>query len=119
MHRADCPARMIARSLKISPNTERRYRRTFERADLMVGPHDVLPSSAQLQAAIDRSAPALVRRTRSSVAPWSDEILALLQCGETPSTIHRQLATRHREFHASLSAVKRMCLKLHSLAKRP
>ena len=57
LHRMGVGARAVARQLRISPTTERRYRAALESAGLLTGPADALPSEAELKARVEVSRP--------------------------------------------------------------
>lgn len=104
-------ARGVARELGIGPNTERRYRRALGSAGLM----SRVPSEAQLRAALAEHLPHERRpQHRSSLEPWLDTVRALVEQGGTPKTIHGELVRRAGgSAPGSLSAVKRMCLRIY------
>ena len=77
LHRLGRGSRSIARELKISPNTERRYRTIFAEAGLLEGDPDMLPELAELRAAVDADAAANAKpntKSVSSIASWRPEI---------------------------------------------
>ena len=104
----------IAASLKMSPNTERRYRIALTAAGLLVGAVDELPSLEQLKAAVEKELPSVVpAQEQSSIAKWQPEVKALLEKGLTPKAIHDRLRLKHPdEYEGKLGAVKRMVKSL-------
>ena len=71
LHRKGNGARAVARLMGISPNTERCYRLAFEKAGLLSGSADELPTLEQLRAAVQEHAPAKrPPQQLSSVERW-------------------------------------------------
>ena len=61
LHRRGEGARAVARMLKMSPNTERRYRKALDAAGLLAGESDAeLPALEELKRAVDERAPVKV-----------------------------------------------------------
>jgi hypothetical protein len=56
-HRTGTGARLVARRLRMSPNTERAHRRALEAQGLLVGDPDALPELETLRHASRRSCP--------------------------------------------------------------
>lgn len=113
LHRLGTNAREVARLLRMSPNTERRYRLQLREAELLEGPADTLPSREALRAACaiagPRDAP---EHEQSSVEAWGERIGELWKAGAGPQAIHDRLRLEASDFDGSLSAVKRYCLRL-------
>ena len=111
LHRlGDGTTHEIAASLKMSPNTERKYRNALTAAGLLVGAVDALPRLEDLRAAVDKELPtAEPPHQQSSIAMWQSEVKELLELGLTPKTIHDRLRLKHpAEYRGKLGAVKRM-----------
>ena len=105
--------RAIARMLRISPNTEREYRRALEAAGLLTGAPDELPELAVLQAALAQHKPSRPAPQQvSTVNRWTTEVQAMLARGAKPVAIFDRLRLEHAEFAGSLSAIKRLCRRL-------
>jgi len=113
LHRMELTTREVARLLQMSPNTERRYREALEAAELLRGPVDALPSLKQLQEAVQAQLPkSPTAGCESSVTPWADAISTMRDGGASPTAIFDRLRLEQKEFTGSLSAVKRMCLRM-------
>jgi transposase len=112
LHRMGCGSRQVARSLRISPNTERQYREVLRAAGLLEGAVDALPTLEELRAVVDDALPARVTPQQSSSAsPWATQVDALRRKGLGPQAIWDRLRVEEAGFTASLSAIKRMCLQ--------
>jgi transposase len=116
LHRMGSGGREVARLLGMSPNTERAYRIALEAAGLLAGPVAELPTLEVLKAAVEQRLP---RKTPpqqvSSVEEWLGKIEELWKKGVGPRAIYDTLRLedeRFRESRATLSAVKRVCLRL-------
>lgn len=116
LHRSGRGARDVARLLGISPNTERRYRRRLRAAGLLAGDPTDLPTLDELQAVVCK--PKRPKQEHSSIESWGDRVAALVAQGHGPTAVHEILSDRHDDFPGSLSAVKRLCLRL-SKARGP
>jgi hypothetical protein len=116
LHRLGRGSRSIARELKISPNTERRYRTIFTEAGLLLGDPDALPELAELRAAVDADAATNAKpntKSVSSIASWRPEIERLYKGGATPKAIYDWLRRERKDdFNGSYPAVKRMSRRL-------
>ena len=114
LHRLGTPARLVARRLGMSPNTERQYRCILAEAGVLAGAPDALPELAELTQ-LTRAAlppPPPPPQQVSSVADWADTIAPWLRDGATPTAIYDRLRLERPGFTGSLSAVKRLCLRL-------
>lgn len=101
--------RAIARMLRISPNTEREYRKALEAAGLLAGEPGELVEPDVLQAALAQHKPARPPPQQvSTVERWSTAVSAMQELGAKPKAIDR-LRLEHPDFTGSLSAIKRMC----------
>lgn len=107
LHRQGRGAREVARLLRISPNTERRYRRRLRAAGLLDGPEDDLPSLDALQAVVQP--PERPAQERSSIEAWTPQVTARMAKGHGPTAIHELLSAQDPAFRGrSLSVVKRL-----------
>lgn len=107
--------RAIARMLRISPNTEREYRKALEAAGLLAGAPDELPELDLLKAALaQHKPPRQAPQQISSVERWSTAVSAMLELGAKPKAIFDRLKLEHPDFAGSLSAIKRMCCRFEN-----
>lgn len=102
-------SREVARLLKISSTTERRYRRAIDEAGLLAGEVDELPELEHLKAVVK----AAVRKPRapqavSKVEPWREQIKQLWERGAGPKAIHDRLRLDDSDFKGSLWSVQRL-----------
>jgi transposase len=112
LHRQGTGAREVARLLRMSPNTERDYRDALRSADLLAGNPEELPSLELLRETVEAAKPGLHRQHVSSIAAWEERVTALLAKDATPTAIYDRLRLDDPGFSGSLSAVKRLCLRL-------
>ncbi len=107
-------AHEIAASLRMSPNTERKYRTALTAAGLLVGSSDALPSLEELKKAVEAELPAVEPpQQQSSIAEWQPQVKDLLEKGLTPKAIHDRLRLqRADEYRGHIGAVKRMVKRL-------
>ena len=113
LYRLGTGYRRVAALLGMSPNTERAYRQVLENAGLLTGSASDLPDVEALQTLVHgvhppRAAPQQV----SSAEGWTAVIEPLWKKGLGPKVIHDRLRVSDPTFSASLSAVKRLCLRL-------
>jgi transposase len=109
-HRMGRSARGIARLLHMGRNTTRGYLEALEKAQLLDGDLQQLPSVEDLKAALAQHAPPKVApQQESSVSEWRQEIERLTKKGAGPTSIHDYLRLNEAEFDGTLSAVKRAC----------
>lgn len=107
--------RAIARMLRISPNTERDYRKALEAAGLLAGAPDELPELDALKAALARHKPAQVPpQLTSTVEKWTAEVTQMLELGAKPKAIYDRLRLEKPDFTGSLSAIKRLCCRVEN-----
>ena len=106
--------RAIARTMRLSRNTVKKYRDWFIAEGLVTGPlPDLAELDRRLRAAFGDGQP---RQNHSSIESYREQIKTLLEQGLSPRLIFQKLNDRP-EFTASESAVYRLC---HSLqAARP
>jgi len=110
LHRMDTGAREVARLLRMSPNTERKYRVALGKAALLAGDPGDLPSHEALKAAVlEHEPPRPSPQQVSSVEPWSAEIQEMVKRDADPRPIFDYLRITYDDFTASYSAVKRYC----------
>ena len=105
--------RDVARMLRMGPNTERQYRDALIAAELLDGDPLELPEVAVLKAAIlEQLPPKPVPQQTSSVQKWAEAVQEMVDDGASPTAIFDKLRLEDKEFDGSLSAIKRLCLKL-------
>jgi transposase len=113
LHRLGSGSREMARSLRMGRDTIRAYRRALDRAGLLKGRSSELPDLETLKAALAVYLPSQPPPQQcSSVDSWRNLIADLLERGAGPTSIYDRLRVEHPEFPGSLSAVKRLCLRL-------
>ena len=114
LHRLGRGARRIARQLKMSPNTEREYRRALEAAELLHGDPTKLPEFEELkEAVLEQMPPSVGPQQVSSAAQYDEEIRAALDKGAQPKAIWDQLRLKYKDdFKVRLRAVQRYCRRL-------
>lgn len=113
LHRMGEDARSVARQLKMSPNTERKYRAALEQEGLLVGAADEIPEIEVLLAAVDKHHPAQpAPQEESSIEAWTAQIEHLLESSLEPKAIYDRLRLEHPSFDGSYWAVKRTCKRL-------
>jgi hypothetical protein len=97
----------------MSPNTERQYRRALAARGLLAGDATALPELATLRDVVVSALPPKTPPQQiSSLARWTDTITPWLANAATPTAIYDRLRLEHAGLHGSLSAVKRLCLRL-------
>ncbi len=98
--------RAIARAMRISRNTVKKYRVWFEAENLLTGPlPDLAELHQRLRATFGEANPP---QNHSSIEAYRDEIKMLLDQGLLPRLIFQKLSARP-DFTASESAVYRLC----------
>jgi transposase len=113
LHRMKTGSRDVARMLRMSPNTERKYRLALARAGLLQGDPNDLPAFEVLKEAVNEYAPVKkAPQQESSVEKWADEIEKMLDRNAKPKAIYDALCLQQEDFTGSLSAVKRLCLRI-------
>lgn len=115
LRRMGTGARESARLLEMSPTTERHYRTALASASLLEGPVDALPDPDVLRRAVELLLPSKpMPQHESSVARWTERVTAMLEQDATPTAIYDCLRLQEDGFTGSLSAIKRMCLRLRA-----
>lgn len=114
LHRMGTSTRELARLLGISRNTEREYRRAIAGAGLLDGDVDSLPELERLREVVEAALPPKPAppQQASSVANWAEPVGEMLEGGASPTAIYDALRLREVEFKGSLSAIKRLCIRL-------
>ncbi len=114
LHRLNSGGREVARLLKMSPNTERKYRLALETAGLLHGCPKQLPGLDELKEAVLAACPvsAPPPQERSGIESWRSKVEPLLNAGLTPKVVWERLKEREPDFTGSYSQVKRMCRTL-------
>ncbi|MCP4960619.1 MAG: transposase, partial [Actinomycetia bacterium] len=113
LHRKQVPSRQVARLLAMSPNTERRYRVALQKEGLLDGPVDDPPDPSRLREAVEARLPSSSGpQHESSVSKWIDDVSKMLDDGAEPTAIYDRLRLDNTDFEGSLSAIKRLCLRL-------
>ena len=117
LHRAGgLTTHRIAKSLNMSPNTEREYRQALQKAGLLEGPADQLPGFEELRQALERE-PATPPQQQSSLLKWRNEIKELHDNGLGATAIHDRLRLKHSgEYVGKIGAVKRMVRQFRKAA---
>jgi transposase len=112
LHRMGRSTRVIARQLRMSRNTIRRYLEALERGGLLAGALDELPEVDALRACVEVQAPAKpAPQQSSSIERWVERI-EQMHADAGPTAIHDFLRVNEPDYTGSLSAVKRLCLRL-------
>lgn len=114
LHRLGTGARLVARRLGMSPNSERFYRRALDGAGLLAGDPAELPELEELRGKIAAAMPVgdPPPQQVSSVAAWGEAVRAMVEAGAPPTAIYDRLRLEQPDFRGSLSAIKRLCLRL-------
>jgi transposase len=114
LHRQGVGYRKIARLLKMSPNTERKYRDALTQAGLLEGEPDEIVALDLLREAVGEQIPcADTPQQTSSIEVFKDDIAQMLAKKAGPKAIYDLLRLERSDFAGSLSAVKRMCLRIN------
>lgn len=113
LHRMGTGHREVARLLAMSPNTERAYRHALEKAGLLAGDPTEVPDLEILQSVVrEYHPPRVAPQQLSTVDAWLTSIRTMWQRGSHPQAIYDRLRLDDPDFTGSLSAVKRVCLRL-------
>jgi hypothetical protein len=112
LHRMGTRCREVSRLLKMGTATELAYRRALKKEALLDGDPRELPSPAELKAAVMKHRPPKPPPQRiSTVEPYAEEIIDMLEKDAEPTSVYDALRLKYEDFEASLSAVKRFCLR--------
>lgn len=113
LHRLGSGPREVARLLRMSPNTERRYREALSKAELLAGPADAMPALEALKAAVlEHAPPKVAPQQQSKLEPWKARIETLLDAGLGPQAIWDRLRLEDTAFPGKLGGVKRMVARI-------
>ena len=113
LHRLKRSSRAIARQLTMGRNTIKGYLEALSKAGVLEGDPDDLPGFEVLRAIVQEHIPTKkAPQQTSSVERWKPEINSLRKKGAKPTAIHDWLRLEEPEYEGSVSAVKRMCLRL-------
>lgn len=113
LHRKGVKYRKIARLLKMSSNTERKYREALNKGGLLNGDPDDIPTLEMIKSVVlAEIPPARAPQQASSIEVFRDEIGQMLARNAGPKAIYDFLVLEKEGFNASLPAVKRMCTRL-------
>ncbi|MCP4201063.1 MAG: IS21 family transposase [bacterium] len=117
LHRLGTGAREVARLLRMSPNTERRYREALQEKGLLEGQPTELPSLDELKTAVKkrRPPPGSAAHEVSSIAAWKEKIEELRRKGLGPRAIYDRLRLEDEAFTGSYWAVKRLWRQLRQV----
>jgi transposase len=106
-------AREVARLLGMSPNTEREYRAALAVTGLLDGDPSSLPELEVLQQCVlAAKPPTTLPQQTSSVERYAEQVRSMVELGAGPRAIFDRLRLEDREFSGSLSAIKRLVLRL-------
>jgi hypothetical protein len=113
LRRLGAGSREIARVLKMSRNTQKHYVRVLSKAQLLDGSPDQLPELETLKRAVEQLLPPTPPpQETTTLVPWRDTIACMAERGAGPKAIFDALRLQDAAFPGSLSAVKRLCLRL-------
>jgi len=115
LHRLGKSTRRIARQMQMGRDTIRSYLEVLSKAALLEGPVDALPELEVLRARVAEHIAASNEREptpSSSVERWRDAIVKQRAKGAGPTAIHDHLRVNEPDYKGSLSAIKRLCLRL-------
>jgi transposase len=113
LHRLKKSSRAIARQLTMGRNTIKGYLDALSRAGVLEGDPEDLPNFEALRAVVGEHIPAKkAPQQTSSVERWEVKIRALRKKDAKPTAIHDWLRLHEPDYKGSLSAVKRMYLRL-------
>ncbi len=113
LHRMGTEKREVARLLRLSPTTEREYRKAIEKAGLLEGSPDELPSLDELKKAVNaHRPPSAPPQQVSSVEPHRDRIVELVEDGLEARAIYDRLRLEKKDFRGSYDAVKRLAKRI-------
>lgn len=119
LHRMGTTTREVARLLKMSPNTERKYRIILTSQQLLEGPPDQIPSLETLKQAILIENPlpeTIPSQETSSIEEWREPIKNFFNKGLKARAIYDRLCMEEEKFQGSYWAVKRMIRQMQKKA---
>jgi transposase len=109
-------AREVARLLGMSPNTEREYREALTAAGLLEGDPQALPELDVLRACVVAAKPPCpLPQQTSSIESYAERVRGMVELGAGPRAIYDRLRLEDSDFRGSLSAIKRMVLRLEKV----
>lgn len=115
LHRQGLKTREVARLLGMSPNTERRYREALAPSGILKGDPADIPELEALKSIVREHLPLTTPEHQlSSVEEWRERTESLRSDGLGPRAIYDRLRVEESGFRGSLSAIKRLCLRLAS-----
>ena len=107
LHRMGTGAREVARMLRMSPNTERDYRRALVKDGLLDGDAGDIPPPEALKAGVERQLPVVVPPQMVSTADaLRDEIIGLAKTGLKARAIYDRLRLEDAKLEVSYWAVR-------------
>ncbi len=113
LHRLKTSAREVCRLLGMGRTTEWHYRQLLAKAGLLLGDPSDLPAVEIIKAAAKAAAgTAIAQQEISSVEPWREHIVPMVERGAGPRAIRDCLRLSHPKFTCSESAVKRFVARL-------
>jgi transposase len=114
LHRMGRSVRQISRQLRIGRDTVRQYFAVLAGGGVLDGAAGELPPLEVLRALLDGAGLEAKPppKPSSSVDRWRPVIEAMLAKGASPTPIHDYLRLHERDYACSLSAVKRLCLRI-------
>jgi len=114
LHRLGDSQRRIAKLLGMGRQTVAEHLDIFKRAGLLAGDASPgsLPDAAQLREAVAAAKGSPPSGPASSVEPWREDILRLLDRGAGPTAIHHHLELHVDGYSGSLPAIKRLCASI-------
>jgi len=112
LHRMGQSLREIARQLRMGRDTIRQYLDVFAEGEVLSGHVDDLPAAGALQTLVEAHAGTKPPRQLSTIDQWRDAIEKKLANGAGPTPIHDYLRLHKPDYDGSLSAVKRLCLRI-------
>ena len=112
LHRLGRSRRAIAKQLRMGRNTIRAYLKLLTEAGVLEGPPNELPDIEALREVLPKELATSSVSQPTSVEEWKPRILRLRRKGAGPTAVHDFLRMHEPDYEGSLSAVKRMCVRL-------
>ncbi len=115
LHRMGTGFREMARLLRMSPNTERKYRQALTAAGMLDGPVDELPELQTLKEVVIKALPPpkIPPHQLSSIESWRPKIEKMLEKGLGPKVLWQRLIEETKNeatpFEGTYPQVKRLC----------